>query len=445
MALAMSSAETDVEDVQGSKRANKAEQISDSRNNIVQACCSLAEGILLNDRTHESRWDTFEPEFLGRTFPTPPRERPSSSSRTPCQSSDCNNGDGAAIRAVVDWDTVPPSLRPASGNLNSERAGNKEKQVEALLREALPLVDRLFRRNGGRRKVEVVEFGAGSGHFGLLLAYLRRDTCSVTLLERKEYACRQARQRAEEASLDNIGIANTSMHEFANYCVETKSTLHSDESKRVESNRFDLGISLHSCGVLTDAALALCLTNRAAYCLCPCCYGQTASNLPDDYLPRSKALEAMHSLSMPLPPKQHQPGDRDHRAMSSKERRRHRKLLKTKPFYTVARSADCTSAVGDRSFVTSSNFILAKRCMQIVDADRLLWAAEHGYEVRMASLTPLDVTPKNNLIVGIPAEEDDDEDAALRKPVDLIALAASAGENADAEAGEKHKTFNVVA
>ena len=103
----------------------------------------------------------------------------------------------------------------------------------------------------------------------------------------------------------------------------------------------------------------------------------------------------------------------------------------------VARSADCTSAVDSHeSFVQSKNFILAKRCMQIVDADRLLWAAQHGYQIRMASLKPLDVTPKNNLIVGIPQADHKSSD----ENVDMVALAASAGENAEAEAGEKAKT-----
>jgi hypothetical protein len=194
-------------------------------------------------------------------------------------------------------------------------------------------------------------------------------------------------------------------------------------------NTFHLGISLHSCGVLTDAALALCLRNRAAFCLCPCCYGQTASNLPPDYLPRSQALQELHTMSTPQPQTE----------SSSKERRRRRKLQNTKPFYMVARSADCTSAV-DSNFCDTQNFILAKRCMQIVDADRLLWAAQHHYSVCMSSLRPFEVTPKNNVILGMPGEQQQQENEEHVVVVDMVALAASAGENADAEAGEKQKT-----
>ncbi len=42
--------------------------------------------------------------------------------------------------------------------------------------------------------------------------------------------------------------------------------------------------------------------------------------------------------------------------------------------------------------------------MQVVDADRLCWVAEHAYAVELRSLVPLSCSPKNNLIVGWPLE-----------------------------------------
>jgi len=134
--------------------------------------------------------------------------------------------------------------------------------------------------------------------------------------------------------------------------------------------------------------------------------------------------------------------------LTSKERRRRRQLQQIKPFYHICSAADCTSAVGS-SFVASQNFQLAKRCMQIVDADRLLWVLQQQshYKVSMASLDPLDITPKNNVILGMPmqlstANYDDNHPVAGCSPsLDaLVALAASASENASAEAGERQKT-----
>ena len=96
--------------------------------------------------------------------------------------------------------------------------------------------------------------------------------------------------------------------------------------------------------------------------------------------------------------------------------------------------------------------------MQIVDADRLLWVQEQDYTVQMTSLSPLHVSPKNNLIIGRPnnhhreanhSDSDDDtaaDDASSRRSraallEDLkVVLAASAGENVHAQAGEKLQT-----
>ncbi len=43
---------------------------------------------------------------------------------------------------------------------------------------------------------------------------------------------------------------------------------------------------------------------------------------------------------------------------------------------------------------------MAKRCMQLVDADRLCWAAGRNYRVTLQSLQPLCCSPKNDLIIG---------------------------------------------
>lgn len=389
----MGAAANDVPEQKGPKR-NQAEQISDSRNAAVRACCSLAEGVLMDQQCYESDWSTLEPAFL-HSF-----QRGNTLAEGACADDEFS----------INWTDIPASLRPASGQLDSSRALNKERQVESVLRHAVSMVTEIYDKRGER--VEVVEFGAGSGHLGLVLAYLCSEKCSVTLLERKEYACQQARRREQEAGLSNVVVANTSLHEFA-----------------ATVSQFHLGISLHSCGVLTDAALALCLRHRAAFCFCPCCYGQTAANLPDDYLPRSEVFVNMRSMRTPVPVI-------DMQSLTSKERRRLRQSQKVKPFYTVARSADCTSAVDQKdSFTQTQNFVIAKRCMQIVDADRLLWVQQHGYRVRMASLRPLEVTPKNNLILGVPRANN-----VNTSEVDLTALHASSEENAGAEEGERRKT-----
>lgn len=377
-------------------------QLSLAHQRIIQGCCALAER-LLSKSDATSDWTTFAPFFLEQApFETPPtyseyRKEP----------------------IVIDWESLPDSLRPCSGQLDQERASNKQLQITSMLQHALPLVDQICLAKTTQSTVHVVEFGSGSGHVGLVLAHLRPDI-HVTLVERKQYACNVAQRRARDAHLQNVSVVCSTLHAFAGYDPAT-------ESISSASPLFHLGLSLHSCGVLTDAAIELCLHHRAAFLLCPCCYGQSALHLPDNYLPRSDPLQGLRKVSTPTLSME---------GASSKERRRMRQLTAVPPFYNIARAADCTSAV-NTSFINSDNFMIAKRCMQLVDADRLLWVQQqHGYRVSMASLEPLEVTPKNNLILGVPLEETGLEKVAMS----LTAMAASSSETVDAEKGERQKT-----
>ena len=91
-----------------------------------------------------------------------------------------------------------------------------------------------------------------------------------------------------------------------------------------------------------------CQVRRAAFVLCPCCYGRVNEDVAGSgrsILPRSRALARM-------------------------ERR---------AFAGVASAADFSVPASDTEFVRKRNFRIAKRCMRVVDADRTSFAAEHGY------------------------------------------------------------------
>ena len=74
----------------------------------------------------------------------------------------------------------------------------------------------------------------------------------------------------------------------------------------------------------------------------------------------------------------------------------------------VASSADFSpqpSKDGKRAawdFGEDPNYLLAKRAMQAIDADRLAAARERGYATLQHSLHPVTCSPKNNLIIGAP-------------------------------------------
>jgi len=202
----------------------------------------------------------------------------------------------------------------------------------------------------------VVDFGAGSGHLGLLIAYLR-PRCNVILVEPEAFHCEeQACKRMDELGMRNCRLFASGVEQFA-----------------MTGERFDCGVSLHSCGTITDKALTLCVSRRARFCLCPCCYGEVAAT---GLLPRS-TLWSEHF-------------DKD-------------------DFLCFSSAADTVAVKKPadwETFPMSPEFARAKRCMRIVDADRMAWAQQVArYRTFLCSLNPLACSPKNDVIIGAPSEE----------------------------------------
>ncbi|CAK0898233.1 unnamed protein product [Prorocentrum cordatum] len=170
------------------------------------------------------------------------------------------------------WREAPAGLDPAEGELDEARAARKRDQVvgvAAYAMEAMPL--------GAR----VVEFGAGSGHLGVLLAHLRPDA-SVVLVECKDYSVPVARQRIRGLGLGNCEVFHGTVDAFA-----------------ASGAPFDLAVGLHTCGLLADAVLALAVKRGAAACLVPCCYGQVAS-VKQDHQRGEGTAALMHPCSTVL-------------------------------------------------------------------------------------------------------------------------------------------------
>ena len=172
---------------------------------------------------------------------------------------------------------MPPGLDPAAGDLKQARAIRKRLQLFSLASVSMRMLLHLATQrksssdpNGHREDTEggrsappplrITDFGAGSGHLGLILAWagavaLGDGAVAVTLLDRKGFGCDQSERRVADAGLaGSVAVVEMDALEY--------------------TSPVDLGVSLHSCGVLTDIAHQVCLDQRAAFVLCPCCYGQ---------------------------------------------------------------------------------------------------------------------------------------------------------------------------
>ncbi|XP_062545360.1 glutathione S-transferase C-terminal domain-containing protein homolog [Armigeres subalbatus] len=237
---------------------------------------------------------------------------------------------------LFDWSTVPLEAQPAGGNLPQNRIDRKKHQLESLANEVISIA-----KPGDR----IVEFCSGTGHLGILLAVLLPE-CTLFLVENKQDSQELAMGRVHRLGLKNVTFVRSNLEYF--------------------NASFNIGVSLHACGVATDIVLDKCFAQRAKFVSCPCCYGKLYEFDRIRY-PRSRVFQTSE--------------------------------LSLKEYLCLAHCADQTHDV--RSART--NIPKAHQgyyCMDIIDKDRMLHAEELGYTVVQKRLRPQNCTPKNRLLIG---------------------------------------------
>ncbi|XP_026756070.2 glutathione S-transferase C-terminal domain-containing protein homolog [Galleria mellonella] len=233
--------------------------------------------------------------------------------------------------SCINWSDIPDGANPTAGHLPDERVTRKSQQLENLALAVL---------NIAKEGDVIVDFCSGSGHLGILIAYLL-PKCTVILLENKEQSLLRARQRVHDMGLKNVLFFQCNLDFFI--------------------GKFDIGIALHACGIASDLVLDKCLKVNAKFVLCPCCYG---------------SLHATDRLVYPRSCK----------------------------FSNVTIDQYlCIGHAADQTHKEHPLTIRGARCMAIIDSDRGRLAEEFGYTVTLSRLKPLSCTPKNNLLIGVPS------------------------------------------
>nr|SVE74179.1 EOG090X0615 [Daphnia barbata] len=229
----------------------------------------------------------------------------------------------------INWTSLPDPAHPRQGHIPGSRLDRKIQQLDGIAAAVIEVVS---------QGDVIVDFCSGGGHLGILLAYLLPH-CHVVMVDNKEESVRNARQRVAKLMLNNVTVIQSNLDYFR--------------------GRFDLGVALHACGVATDLVLHTCLAQRAAFVLCPCCYGNLAHpELPVHY-PQS---ELFSSRDIPA-----------------------------YDFSVLARMADHITPSG-------------RLGMAAVDLDRLARASQENYIVTLRKLKPDSCSPKHDLLTGIPSD-----------------------------------------
>jgi len=238
------------------------------------------------------------------------------------------------IEINLNWSDIPFEATPAGGSLPAARLRRKQDQLQNLCKPVLKLA---------KAGDIIVDFCSGTGHLGILIAYLLPH-CTIILLENKEESLNRAKKRVERMKLMNVKFCQCNLNYF--------------------KGDFDIGTSLHACGLSTDLVIQCCIRKNAIFVSCPCCYG---------------SLQNCHQLTYPRSDvfKEHV-NNREYSYLSHAADQTHDELnIKTKQGY---------------------------KCMTIVDTDRKLFAEQFGYKVYFAKLIPETSSLKNHLLVGIPKD-----------------------------------------
>jgi len=250
-----------------------------------------------------------------------------------------NSGDTLVTR--LNWNELPDLVHPLhGGKLPKERAGKKCHQLENMAIAVMKLVKS---RSPENQAVTVVDFCSGGGHLAILLAHLLPNSTFI-LVENKAESLQRAIERTKKLHLTNCQFFQGNLDYFR--------------------GSFDIGVSVHACGVATDLVLKMCVDNRADFVSCPCCYGKVQENHVLSY-PRSSLYQ--------------------------------RKNPGFETYVVIGHTADQTHFTEGQT----GKAMQGSWAMDVIDTDRLQMASEAGYtQVTLTKLHPPECTPKNNLLIG---------------------------------------------
>lgn len=250
---------------------------------------------------------------------------------------DISSSPGEDYESFISDDYVQEIL--ALGDLPIKRLQKKKAQLKSLACEVLKV---------SQPNDVIVDFCSGTGHLGFLIAKLL-PACHMIVVENKEESISRAKITAQKLQLTNVTFCQCNLDYF--------------------DAKFDIGLSLHACGVATDLVLRKCWANNASFICSPCCYGKIK---PLDRLPQSQIYREVLSSS------------------------------------DIIKISHCSDQTHDPDNVKNINIKKAQQgyfCMDVIDTDRLLRANELGYFTELKRLFPENCTLKNRLLIGVASKK----------------------------------------
>lgn len=283
------------------------------------------------------------------------------------------------------WEELPRGCDPSAGGLQGARAERKRHQVNNMM-AAVDWVRTKRVRCPCFAPTRVVEFCASSGFVALPLAAVGAP--GILEVVAGDMRGKSISILQERADLDPLRDPVRAIH------------------GRTEdfNEAFDVGVALHACGEASDAVLDACMEARAAFVLSPCCVGRVGVHARDEA--NGGADEGGRKTSGKGPAQMRRRAAASRDQGDGRVRPRSDALRRALGDGTLAagRFSDLARAAGYSTTDVDPDTCRRRHAKTVVDADRLFFAAEAGYCTRRFVMTPSDCTPLNDVLIGWPAE-----------------------------------------
>ena len=281
--------------------------------------------------------------------------------------------------AQLDWlnEKLPPAVDPCQGGklkLNSERGRRKRSQVEAFLHVLVNAIldEKTLGKESNQRLV--ADLGSGAGNLSIPLAWFLKDyETSILAIDINDRALERLRTRAKEANID----IKTLTEDLA-VLSENNDYACLDDCLAI--------VSLHACGAASDLSILTAVHRSIPFLVSPCCIGKVKSTRTSGQMISLSSVERSSAPNNIIYPRS--------RIVDSYAGQLDYSLIITAADYSA----------GNIHFISSSELVKYRRgqiAKNIVDMDRLKWAEEQGYYIRMVEIPRLgQYYPKKQLLLG---------------------------------------------
>ncbi len=275
---------------------------------------------------------------------------------------------------LLDWNTCPKEIDPMQGGKirkGTQRGERKRAAVEAFLEVVREL---LLAEDDSKTKRLVADLGCGAGNLTVPLAWwLKQLGFGVSGVDINAQALMLLSKRA-----DRLGIDIHTLH------ADLLTLSKGDGGDEMWSDCIAV-VSLHACGAASDLSMAAAVQNELPFAISPCCIGKLST-------------ERTYAGRMPSSAQRSAAPD----AVTYPRSSWLRDIVSQDDYKLLAAAADY--GVGNSQVDDERERARRQRCKlskKIIEMDRLQWAKEHGYCIRLLEMPRIGpLYPKRELLLG---------------------------------------------